>query len=612
MMIFKIGIFNKIEGRGKDMKGKNEKSLLKRLSPVWQFLEPLKGWIILSCLASFVEGLIMIYYAFVKRNLTDLAIKGEVNEFISFVIFTAIVVGVSVIVGYVKRYSTVRYMSEFAYSLRSYVAKHITDLPMMIKDKYHSGDIVSRINNDISSIAELVGKISELILNPIIFIIAFVYMCFISWKLLIVSVILMPLTGYLFNIVSKPIEENSKKIMEDTAKLNELAKDTINGVYIMKSFNLEKSLLEKYKKTVKEIIDRGVKIERINASLMRLFLGLRYIPQLIVPLFGGYLAINGEITAGQLLASTTLIWYVFTAVENLFGLKRSLQMVIPAVDRIFEIINEDIEPRCEEKLIIKENYPAVKLSSVCFEYSEGNQVLNNLSFELQKGTITAIVGPSGCGKTTILKLLCGFYRNYSGDIEVLGNNLKDCCPSDIRKYISYVSQNTYLFPGTILENIAYGRDRASEDDIIEAAKLANAHNFIMSLPNGYNTVIGDGSIKLSGGEQQRISLARAILKDASILLLDEATSALDLESESLVQKSLQKFMRNRTALVVAHRMSTIKNADMILVVKDGEIVEMGTHDELIEKDSFYKRLYYKQFCSIDDSSIDSEGGIVYA
>lgn len=589
------------------MKEKNEKSLLKRLRPLGQFLKPLKGWIILSCLTSFLEGLIMIYFAFAQKNLTDLAIKGLVNEFKNFVFLTIIVVAVKIIVGYIKRYSIARYKGEFAYGIRSYIVKHITDLPLMTKEKYHSGNIVSRINNDISSITELVGQISELVLNPVIFIIALIYMYSISWKLLIASVILMPLTGYLFGVVSRPMEANSRQIMEDTAKLNELAKDTINGAYIMKSFNLEEALLAKYKKTVKEIIDRGVKIERVNASLMRLFLGLRYIPQLIVPLFGGYLAIQGEITVGQLLASTTLIWYVFTPVETLFGLKRNMQMVVPAVDRIFEVINEDIELHDGEKLIVKENYPVIKLSNVSFGYSEGNQVLNDLSFQLVKGTTTAIVGPSGCGKTTILKLLCSFYRSYSGDIEVLGNILKDCKPSDIRKYISYVSQSTYLFPGTIFENIAYGKDGASEDDIIKAAKLANAHDFIMNLPNGYKTVIGDGSIKLSGGEQQRISIARAILKDAPILLLDEATSALDLESEVLVQKSLQEFMKNRTVLVVAHRLSTIKNADMILVVKDGKIVERGIHEELIERDSFYKRLYYKQFYSTN-----SEGGIRYA
>lgn len=307
------------------------------------------------------------------------------------------------------------------------------------------------------------------------------------------------------------------------------------------------------------------------------------------------------------MASTQLIWYLFTPVETLLSLNKQMRLTIPAVDRIFEIINEEIEIQVGEEFKAKNNYSVVGFSGVCFGYNEEKQVLNNISFELTKGSITAIVGPSGCGKTTILKLLCSLYKNQEGNIEVLGNNLKDCSPSDIRRNISYVSQNTYLFPTTILENIAYGREGAREDEIIKAARLANAHDFIMELPNGYNTVIGDGSVKLSGGEQQRISLARAILKDAPILLLDEATSALDLESESLVQKSLYDFMKNRTVLVVAHRLSTIKNADMILVMKDGEIIERGVHEELIDRDSFYKRLYNKQI-----NFKDYEGGMANA
>ncbi|WIV12474.1 ABC transporter ATP-binding protein [Proteiniborus sp. MB09-C3] len=589
------------------MREKNENSSFRRLNQLSPFIKPLRGWIILNCIAAFLEGLIMIYFAFATRSLTDMAMNRQISEFKSFVCFTVVIVAVSIIVSYINKYSSVRYKGDFAYDIRNYFAKHIIDLPLKTKEKYHSGDIISRINNDILTVTELVGNIPELVLNPVMFIAAFIYMYSISWKLLILSVVLIPLTGYIFNIVSKPMEKNSRQIMEDTAKINALAKDAISGVYILKAFNLEGVLLEKYKKNIEGIINRGVKIERINANLVRLFLALRYIPQLIVPLFGGYLAIKGEITVGQLLASTQLIWYVFIPVESLLGLKKHMRTAMPAIDRTFEIINEEIELQAGEKLKIKENYPAVGFSEVSFGYKEENQVLNNISFELTKGTVTAIVGPSGCGKTTVLKLLCSFYRSYKGDIEVLGNNLMNCSPTDIRRNISYVSQSIYLFPATIFENIAYGRDGAKEDEIIEAARLANAHDLIMSLPNGYNTVIGDGSVKLSGGEQQRISLARAILKDAPILLLDEATSALDLESEGLVQKSLQEFMKNRTVLVVAHRMSTIKNVDMILVIKDGEIVEKGVHEELIGRDSFYRRLYNKQF-----DFKDSEGGIAYA
>lgn len=596
----------KILLRRNKMKAKDGNSLLGRLSRLKIFLKELRGWIALNCIATFFKVLMTIYFIFATKSLTDMAINKQANDFKDFVYFTMIIVAVSIIVGYIEKYSSVKYKGDFAHNIRTYMVKHIIDLPVEVKEKYHSGDIISRINNDISIVTELVGFISELILNPVMFIGGFIYMYSISWKLLILSIVLMPITGYLFNIISKPVEENSRQIMEDTARVNSLAKDTINGVYILKAFNLEETLLKRYKKNIEEIVNRGVKIVKINANLTRLFLALRYIPQLIVPLLGGYLAIKGEITVGQLLASTQLIWYIFIPVEALLNLKRQIRLAIPAVDRIFEIINEEKEIQSGDKFKIKDNCPTVRFSEVCFGYNEENQVLNNINFELTKG-IAAIVGSSGCGKTTILKLLCSFYKNQEGNIEILGNNLKDYSPSDIRRNISYVSQNTYLFPTTILENIGYGRDEAREDEIIEAARLASAHDFIMNLPDGYNTAIGDGSIKLSGGEQQRISLARAILKDAPILLLDEATSALDLESERLVQESLYEFMKNRTVLVVAHRISTIKNADMILVIKDGEIVEKGLHEELIRMDSIYNKLYNKQF-----EFKDCNGGIANA
>lgn len=349
------------------MKAKKENSLLERLSQLEPFLRPLRGWIVLNCIAAFLKGMITIYFSFATRNLTDMAINRQINEFKSFVSFTIIIVVVGIIVGYIQKYSSVRYKGNFAYNIRNYIVKHFIDLPLKVKEKYHSGDIVSRINNDISMVTELIGFIPEIILNLVMFIAAFIYMYSISWKLLFSSVVLIPLTGYLFNMVSKPMEKNSRQIMEDIGKINALAKDTINGVYILKSFSLEEILFKKYKKNIEEMINKGEKIVRINANLMRLFLALRYIPQLIIPLFGGYLAIKGEITVGQLLASTQLIWYLFTPVEAILGLNKQMRLAIPAVDRIFEIINEEIEFPVGEKFKTKDNYPAVEFSGFALD-----------------------------------------------------------------------------------------------------------------------------------------------------------------------------------------------------------------------------------------------------
>lgn len=584
------------------MKGNNKKNYWKDLRQLTPFLINEKKWIILNCIASFFEGIIMIYLSYATKNLTDRAYNKQIEEFKFFLVITALVALINIAVLYISGYSSLRYKTDFICNLRSYVVEHMIDLPLLSKEKYHSGDIISRINNDIKIVSELIVGMFSIVLKPVIFLGAIIYMLFISWRLLIASIILIPFSAYLFNKVSKPIEVNSKKIMEDNAKINSLAKDTIRGVYVLKAFNLKDILFLKYSNTLDEIVKRGINIEKVNANLIRLFISLRYIPQLIVPLFGGYLAIKGDITLGELLASTTLIWYVFKPVEAFLELNKQMRETMPSVRRILEFIKEPKEIEGNKVFIVKEQETAVKFSEVSYGYNERDKVVKDLSLELEKGKITALVGPSGCGKSTVLKLLCAFYDNYEGKIEALGNDLKESAPSDIRKNVAYVSQNIYLFPTTIAENIGYGKIDASKEEIIEAAKMANAHEFIMALPNKYNTVIGDGKIKLSGGEQQRISLARAILKDAPILLLDEATSALDIESENLVQKSLKRFMENRTVLVVAHRMSTIKNANTVLVMKAGTIIEVGKHEELMKRDSFYKSLYLKQFHCDDNAS----------
>lgn len=578
------------------MKENNKKSCLKELKELRPFLINEKKWIVLNCIASFFEGIIMLYLSYATKSLTDRAYNKQIEEFKFSLVITALVALINIVVLYISRYSSLRYKTNFMCNLRGRAVGHMIDMPLVAKEKYTSGDIISRINNDIKIVSELIVGIFSIVLKPVIFLGAFIYMFSISWKLLLASVIFIPFSAYLFNKVSKPIEVNSKKIMEDNGKINSLIKDSINGVYILKAFNLKDILFLKYSNTLDEIVKRGINIEKINASLIRLFISLRYIPQLIIPLFGGYLAIKGDITLGELLASTTLIWYVFKPVEAFLDLNKQIRETMPSVRRVLEFIKESRENKVAAKVsTAKEQEVVARFSKVSFGYNEGDKVIKDLSFELGKGKITALVGPSGCGKSTVLKILCDFYDSYEGKIEVLGKDLRKAAPWDVRKNLAYVSQNIYLFPTTIAENIGYGKINASKEEIIEAAKMANAHEFIMALPSKYNTVIGDGEIKLSGGEQQRISLARAILKDAPILLLDEATSALDMESENLVQKSLERFMENRTVLVVAHRMSTIKNANKILVMKAGTITEVGNHEELMKRDSFYKSLYLKQF-----------------
>jgi len=285
---------------------------------------------------------------------------------------------------------------------------------------------------------------------------------------------------------------------------------------------------------------------------------------------------------------------VFIPVETMLGWIRNLREVAPAVERVFEILDQPIETTALSTTQSAPQLNGITFNLVNFQYSDGTKILEDFSLNLDKGNVVALVGSSGCGKSTVLKLLCGFYAPQSGQIMISGSDIFQSNIGDARKQVSLVSQDTYLFPTSISENIGYGRLGATQEEIEDAAKVANAHEFITAQPEGYQTQVGEWGFKLSGGEKQRIALARAILKDAPILLLDEPTSALDAQSEAIVQEALERFMSGRTVLIVAHRLSTIKNADEIIVLDQGNLKERGTHEELMATGSLYKRLYLKQ------------------
>jgi subfamily B ATP-binding cassette protein MsbA/ATP-binding cassette subfamily B protein AbcA/BmrA len=382
--------------------------------------------------------------------------------------------------------------------------------------------------------------------------------------------------------------------MEHLARANAVTQDAIRGIYIIKAFNLQKLLTKKYQKIAEDVRTEGLAIDKRAAIEFAVFLMLRYIPQLVAPLYGGYLAFTGEISVGALIASNYLIWMIFIPVETMLGWMRQLREVAPAVERVFEILDQPSEDGHHHDFKPASDTLALSFDMVNFRYNNDAQILHDFNLNVEKGKVVALVGPSGCGKSTVLKLLCGFYRPQSGHVRIGGSDIFESNLRDARKYVSLVSQETYLFPTTIAENIANGRPNATRDEIVTAAKDANAHDFIAAQPDGYETQVGEWGSKLSGGEKQRIALARAILKDAPILLLDEPTSALDVQSESMVQDALERFMQGRTVLVVAHRLSTIKNVDEIVVLDGGKLHERGTHQKLMRANSLYKRLYLKQ------------------
>lgn len=531
---------------------------------------------------------------FLLKTLTDTALARQAEAFRKLVLWAVAAMAVDVALKYFTRVIAIRYEIYTIRDLRNRVTAHIQRLPISFTDTFHSGDLVSRLNNDIDRIALVPRRVHELVQQPVTFVLGFSYMLILSWKLLLATCILIPISAVLFDRVVRPMQAHSQKELEHLARANAVTQDAIRGIYIIKAFNLQKILTRKYQLIAENVRREGLEIDKRQAVGFAVFLMLRYIPQLVAPLYGGYLAFRGEITVGALIASTYLIWMIFIPVETMLGWIRSLRELAPAVERIYEILDQPVENGTSGDFMPAADSKAISFSSVSFQYGPDAKILDNFSLDLEEGMAVALVGSSGCGKSTVLKLLCGFYRPQRGEIRIAGNDIFNSSIREARRLVALVSQETYLFPTTIAENIAYGRIGAPQDEIEQAARAANAHDFISSLPGGYQTQVGEWGSKLSGGEKQRISLARAILKDAPILLLDEPTSALDAQSEAVLQEALERFMVGRTVLMVAHRLATIKNVDQIVVLDQGHLVERGTHGELMGSETLYKRLYLKQ------------------
>jgi subfamily B ATP-binding cassette protein MsbA/ATP-binding cassette subfamily B protein AbcA/BmrA len=553
-----------------------------------------KSWLGLVWFTALIAGIMEFINPYLLKNLTDTAIAQQTDAFWRLVLWALAAMLVDVALKYFTRVIAIRYEIYTIRDLRDRVTAHIQRLPISYTDTFHSGDLVSRLNNDIDKIAMLPKRVHELVQQPVVFILGFSYMLILSWKLLLATCILIPASAVLYNIVVKPMQAHSQKEMEHLARANAVTQDAIRGILIIKAFNLERILTVKYRLIAEDVRKEGLEIDKRRAVEFAVFLMLRYIPQLVAPLYGGFLAFQGEITVGALIACNYLIWMIFRPVETMLGWMSNLREVAPAVERIYEILDQPVEDSKSYQFQALEGTKALSFRSVDFQYSEDIPILDQFSLDVEKGQIVALVGSSGCGKSTVLKLLCGFYRPHSGQILIEGRDILQSGIRAARSQVSLVSQETYLFPTTIAENIAYGRHGATQHEIREAARAANAHDFITNLPGGYDTQVGEWGSKLSGGEKQRIALARAILKNAPILLLDEPTSALDAQSEAVVQEALERFMRGRTVLVIAHRLSTIKNVDAIVVLDQGRLVEQGTHQELMRSETHYKRLYLKQ------------------
>ena len=470
-------------------------------------------------------------------------------------------------------------------------------LPLKYFDSNSSGDLMSRLTNDVDNINTTLSQSVTQLFSGIINIIGmFIAMILLSPILTLIGMITIPLTFMTTKTLAKKTQRFFVKQQRELGILNGYIEEMVSGQKVVLLFSEE----EKVKLEFSEINERLTK-SAIFAQGVSSFMGpinnfINNISYLIISVVGGYLILKGSAITVGIVFSFLLYMRNFTRpINEIMNLFNTIQSALAGAERVFEVIDEEKENDKDDAIDIDNIEGHVELKDVTFSYTNGKEILKNVSLEAKKGEVIAIVGPTGAGKTTIVNLLTKFYNIDSGKILIDGKNIDEITRESLRKMVAMVLQDTYLFSETVSENIRYGRLEASDEEVIEAAKMADAHHFIKQLPQGYDTILADNGGNLSQGQRQLLAIARAILSNASILILDEATSSIDTRTEVLIQNAMLKLMEGKTTFVIAHRLSTIKNADKILALKDGEIIESGTHDELLAKEGFYANLYNSQF-----------------
>ena len=481
--------------------------------------------------------------------------------------------------------------------IRAAVFKKLQRLSVSFYDKNKTGTIMSYVTNDVNALqSAMVENTIEMITEGFILIGSVVAMIYLDWRLTLFTVCTFPVVLWFMEFFGKKIRKTGGRIQECTADITSVLQESVASARVIKSFVREDYEVDRFDVENRANFRANMKNAQLMATLTPVVELVAAIGVTMIIWYGGNNVINGTITAGSLVAFLTYAVNISNPIKRLTRVIGNIQKALAAAQRVFMIIDmpEEIAESRDAKQLTEVS-GKLEFQNVSFAYDDKGNVITDLSFSVKPGEVIAIVGPSGAGKSTIANLLPRFYDVNKGDIKIDGHSVREVTLDSLREQVGIVPQETMLFNGSVYNNILYGRLDATKEEIEAAAKAANAHDFIMQLTDGYETKLGDRGVNLSGGQRQRIAIARAILKNPRILILDEATSALDTESERVVQEALDRLMVGRTSFVIAHRLSTVKNADKILVLEKGNLVESGTHDELLALDGLYAHLYKIQY-----------------
>ena len=574
-----------------------KKSVVRR---VLKYIKPYKGLLALAILSAIISVSLTLYIPVLTGNAIDNIIdKGNVNfeNVLQIIIYIAVGVAGVAIFQWTMTYFTNVISYKTVRDLRRDVFCKFNDVPLSYIDTHSHGDLISRVINDVDAVGDGLSQMFLQLFSGIVTILGtMVFMFIIDWRIALAVIILTPLSLFVAAFIGKMTHNRFARQQQLQGDISSYVEEYVGNQRIVKAFSYEDRAFENFEKYNQELYTVGFKAQFAGALANPSTRFVNATMYAAVGIFGAITAIAGTLSVGQLSCFLTYANQYTKPFNEVTGVLTQLQTAIAAAGRVFDVLDAEDEPEDKPDSIKVENCKGnVKIENVNFSYVKDKPLITNFSLDVKSGSHIAIVGPTGCGKTTFINLLMRFYDTDSGKISVDGVDIKDMERDELRKLYGMVLQDSWLFCGTIMENLKYGNPNATDEQVIEAAKAAYAHSFIRRMPDGYDTMISEGGGNLSQGQKQLLCIARAMLSNPTMLILDEATSSIDTLTEIRVQKAFAKIMQGRTSFVVAHRLSTIKESDVILVMRDGNIIEQGTHDELLAKGGFYKKLYESQF-----------------
>jgi subfamily B ATP-binding cassette protein MsbA len=555
-------------------------------------------WVVMSTISLLFLTILNLLPPLFQKQIIDEVIGNRLLDRLSLLIWGLIgVYALTRLLNFVEQYLRHVLGERFILDFRVLLYDYLQRLSISFFENQQTGEIMSRITNDVNALEDFVTHSVGFVIVDLLRLVGTAIILFVlDWRLALLTLLPVPVLAVAMRLFNTRVRPIYRQIRDRLGDINAELQDNISGIRVIQAFGQERHELDRFTQRSTRYYEERVKGIRYWATFFPAMGFVASLGMVIVLGFGVYRVFSGALTLGGLVAFISYVSSFYEPINRLVQVDNIVQQAIAAGERVFELL--DTVPEIEDApdaIELPAIQGAVAFEEISFRYGTGEEVLRNVSFQMEPGQVVALVGPSGAGKTSIANLIPRFYDPVSGRVTVEGHDVRKVKLASLRRLVAVVLQDTFLFNGTVRDNIVYGKPDAGEDEMIIAAKAAYAHEFIVNLPEGYDTEIGERGVKLSGGQKQRLALARAILTDPRILILDEATSSVDAEAEYLIQQALEKVLEGRTALIIAHRLSTIRHADKIIALEDGRIVEVGDHCELLARGGLYSQMYRRQY-----------------